>query len=255
MLSFIAAPRVVMLECAKICPNPLQPRRHFDQAELETLAQSIRQHGLLQPISVRKVAGGYELIAGERRLRAAKLAGLSKIACVLTNVDDAASERLALIENIQRCDLNFFEEAAAMASLISNTGVSQTELAHQLGRSQSSVANKLRLLALEDGLRTQILQAGLTERHARALLILPPQARADALEHIVAAQLNVAQTERYVNACLDALPKPTERRVRGSVRDLRLFDNSLQKAVSSLHCCGITPVIARKNIENGVEYT
>ena len=142
-----------------------------------------------------------------------------------------------------------------MASLITNTGASQTELAQQLGRSQSSIANKLRLLALDEELRAHILKAELTERHARALLVLPSEARRDALEHIVAAQLNVAQAERYINACLSALPKPPERRIRGSVRDLRLFDNSMQKAVSSLHCCGITPVINRKNLENGVEYT
>lgn len=255
MLSVINAPKTAMIDCSKIYPNPLQPRRHFDSEEIESLAQSIRQHGLLQPISVRKVGGSYELIAGERRLRAAKLAGLSKIACVITSADSASSEILALVENVQRCDLNFFEEAAALASLTRNSGATQTQLAQSLGKSQSAIANKLRLLSLDKPLQEKITAAGLTERHARALLTLPPELRAAALEQIVAAQMNVPQAEKYIAALSAAPPRPARRKMRGVLRDLRLFDNSLSKATSSLRCCGITSVIDRKTLADGVEYT
>lgn len=254
MPSFTAAPKSLLLDCAKIRPNPMQPRRRFDPDEIAGLAQSIAQNGLLQPVSVRKAGGEYQLVAGERRLRAAIQAGLTKIPCLLIAPDDTASESLALIENIQRSDLNCFEEAAAMASLLQKSGLTQLQLAQRLGKSQAAVANKLRLLALEPALRDRMAEAGLTERHARALLTVPDALRAEAVERIIAAGMNVAQTERYL-ASLSAENAAKPRKIRGALRDLRLFDNSLSKAAASLRCCGITSVINRKTVPEGVEYT
>ena len=164
--------RIHQLPIDKIVPNPRQPRRHFDEQALRELAESIRQHGVLQPLSVQRTAGGYVLVAGERRLRAAGMAGLTHVPCLLVRASDEDSAVLALIENLQRCDLHYLEEAQAIARLIAQYGLSQEEAARRLGRSQSAVANKLRLLRLSEGCAALLRQYGLTERHARAVLRL-----------------------------------------------------------------------------------
>lgn len=164
--------RVQYISLAQLSPNPQQPRRSFDEAALRELADSIRAYGILQPLTVRRTPGGYQLVAGERRMRAARMAGLREVPCLVAQVDEQDAGMLALIENLQRRDLDCFEEAAAIARLISRYGLSQEQAAEKLGKSQSAVANKLRLLRLSEPVRDSLRQAHLTERHARALLRL-----------------------------------------------------------------------------------
>jgi ParB family chromosome partitioning protein len=246
---------VVMLETEKIRPNPNQPRREFDAEALAGLAQSIGRNGLLQPLTVRKTLTGYELIAGERRLRACRMAGMKKAPCIVINADDVRSAELALIENIQRRDLGFFEEAQAFAAILHDERLTQEELARSLGISQSAVANKLRLLRLSESERRRIISAGLSERHARALLRLDGAEREEALSTAAARGLNVAQTERLVEEMLK--DKEDRRPARGLpvLKDIRIFINTFTNAVSVMRSAGIDAVAVRQENEEYLEYT
>ena len=182
-----------------IRPNPRQPRAVFEEEGLRELASSIRRHGILQPLTVRRTPTGWELIAGERRLRAAKMAGLETVPCVVSTADEDTSALLALVENLQRRDLHYFEEAAAIADYIRAAAITQEEAAARLGRSPSALANKLRLLRLGEECREVLVKSGLTERHARALLRMEEDSeRLAAAKYAAAHHLNVAQTEQYV---------------------------------------------------------
>ena len=185
-----------------ISPNPHQPRKNFSEVELRELSVSISENGILQPLSVRKIRDGvYELISGERRLRAAKLAGLSVVPCIQVDTSLRNAAILSLMENIQRQDLNCFEEAAGIAKLIDFYGITQEETAQRLGKSQSAIANKLRLLKLSDAERRKIAEYGLSERHARALLTLGDRTRRlEAIEKVHENRLNVSQTEDLVHS-------------------------------------------------------
>lgn len=207
----------------RIAPNPYQPRKEFSKNALEELSASIKQYGVLQPINVRSIGDNfYELISGERRLRASKLAGLKEIPAVLVEVVEQDSAVIALIENLQRADLNFMEEAEGYFNLINDHGMTQEELAVKVGKKQSTVANKLRLLKLPDSIKGAILANGLTERHARALLKLPEEAMQNkALKAIIKRQLNVKRTEELIEKMLDEAAagqevKP-ERKMRGKI--------------------------------------
>ena len=167
---------VYQIPIEKIRSNPYQPRRYFQRAALEELSASIREYGILQPLTVRKMSGGsYELVAGERRLRAAELAGLETVPCLLVQVNEYDSAMLALLENIQRQNLSFLEEAEGYRNLMEDYGLTQEELASKLSKSQSFIANKLRILKLEDPLKRLLVENNFTERHARALLKLPDE--------------------------------------------------------------------------------
>ena len=217
--------RVLELPVADIRPNPMQPRRAFRQPELQELADSIRRHGVLQPLTVRRTAAGWELVAGERRLRAARMAGLETVPCLETAADDRRSALLALVENLQREDLHYFEEAAAIAAYLQQTGATQEEAAAQLGRSPSAVANKLRLLRLSPACRAILVENNLTERHARCLLRLEDEEeRLSAARYLARNHLNVAQAEQYVERRLAALQStPPARRKTYIIKDVRLF--------------------------------
>lgn len=205
--------QILRLPVEAIAPNPYQPRTDFAPEPLAELADSIRRHGILQPLTVRRTKTGWELVAGERRLRAAKLAGLDTVPCLQIRAEDQESALLALIENIQRKDLHYFEEAAAIAAYLRQSGVTQEEAAALLGRSPSALANKLRLLRLSPDCRKLLVENGLSERHARALLRLDdPEERLSALRHIIRAGLNVAQAEQYVGRRLEALQATPPRR-------------------------------------------
>ena len=246
--------RVLFLPITSITPNPNQPRHTFCPDGLEELAASIRLYGILQPLSVRKIPGGYELISGERRLRAAKLAGLSEVPCILVQADDQSSSLLALIENLQRRDLDFVEEAAALAKLIRTFDLSQEEAARRIGKSQSAVANKLRLLKLSPALLEKLRAAGLTERHARALLRLEDEpARAAALDHIIAAGLTVAQTEAYIESL--RRPAPKKRKPTYLIRDVRLFLNTVSRAMQVMQGAGIAAQYDRQDTDDAVLLT
>lgn len=248
---------LLQLSPAEIRPNPDQPRTSFEDAPLQSLAESIRQHGILQPLTVRKTAAGYVLVAGERRLRAAKLAGCQTVPCLLVEMEDRQSALMALVENLQREDLHYLEEAAAIAKLMAEHSLSQEEAAKKLGRSQSAVANKLRLLRLSPACGDLLRQAELTERHARALLRLEDEEeRLAALRHIAQKHLNVAQSEEYIEQRLLRLAQ-TEPRRRPTflIRDVRLFLNSLDRHLRLIRDAGIGADCRREDTEGEILLT
>ena len=245
---------VLQLPAAEIRPNPRQPRRVFDEAGLRELAASIRAHGVLQPLTVRRTAEGWELIAGERRLRASRLAGLETVPCIESAAGDEESALLALIENLQRQDLHYFEEAAAIGDYIHRTGITQEEAARQLGRSPSALANKLRLLKLSPGCVREILAGGLSERHARALLaVSDPEEQLAAAKYIRQHRLNVAQTERY----LTSLPAKAPFRGKRSciLKDVRLFLNSVDLGLRVIREAGVDAQTERQETEDAIILT
>lgn len=242
----------------KIAPNPRQPRRHFEEQSLHALAESVRQHGILQPLSVQKLPSGcYMLVAGERRLRAAGLAGLSRVPCILVKMSDEESAVLALVENLQRCDLHYIEEAAAISRLISAYGLSQEETAKRLGRSQSAVANKLRLLRLSKECVELLRKYDLTERHARAVLRLTEeQDRLAALRHMGEREMNVAAAEGYVESLLVAAEKtPPSGRSMYIIKDVRLFLNSVKRSMDTMRLAGVDAVCNRQDSEEEIVMT
>ncbi|MBQ0037358.1 MAG: ParB/RepB/Spo0J family partition protein [Clostridiales bacterium] len=249
--------RVQYISSDQIHPNPQQPRRAFDEKALQELADSIRTYGVLQPLTVRRIANGYELVAGERRLRAARLAGLQRVPCLLAQVDEKDSAFLALIENLQRRDLDYWEEAAAIARLISRYGLSQEAAAEQLGKSQSAVANKLRLLRLPQAVQQLLRQNELTERHARALLRLQSEEeQCHAVEQIVQHGWNVAQTEEYIERQLrETQTTPPQRRTTYIIKDVRLFLNSVDRGVNLMRRAGVEADCGREDTEDTIFLT
>lgn len=243
---------------SRILPNPAQPRRHFEREALLSLAESIRTHGILQPPVVRPLGGGtYELIAGERRLRAASLAGMEEIPCLVRESEEGESATLAILENLQRQDLDMFEEAAALSALSERFGLTQAEIGEKLSVSQSYVANKLRLLRLSEEARSILREGGLSERHARAVLRLPEEERIAALSHMAKNALNVAAAEGYVERLLAAREEKTKEekrpRGRGIIKDIRLFYNSLDRAVNLVKEAGIGVISERTERDDCIE--
>ena len=203
------------LDLESITPNPFQPRRVFDNTQLEELAQSIKDFGVLQPILVRKIGTGYELVAGERRFRASQLAGLKTIPAIVKNLSDKEIAEMALIENLQREDLNYFEEAEGYARLMKEFGITQDEIAKRMGKSQSTIANKLRLLNLPENVRKEISINVITERHARALLKLEDEKlQLHALNAIYTKNLNVRQTDELVEQLLITNEKQANEKIK-----------------------------------------
>ena len=253
---FLSA-RVQYLPVQKIRPNPNQPRRTFSQEGLQELAESIRTYGILQPLTVRRTGSGYELVAGERRLRAARMAGLGSVPCLIARVGEEDSALLALIENLQRRDLDYWEEAEALARLISLYGLSQEAAAEKIGKSQSGVANKLRLLRLPEGVRQLIREHGLTERHARALLRLQDEeAQRRAIDAIVRGGWNVARTEAYIDEQLrQAQTRPPRRRPTYIIKDVRLFLNSVDRGVRLMRQAGVGAEWGREDTDSCILLT
>ncbi len=233
--------RVQYIPLGRIRPNPQQPRHSFDEEGLAELAASIRSCGILQPLTVRRAGEGYELVAGERRLRAARIAGLREVPCLVAQVGEEDSALLALMENLQRRDLDCWEEAQAIARLISRYGLSQEEAARRLGRAQPTVANKLRLLRLPEDVRALLRENGLTERHARALLRLQdPEVQRRAAGDIVRRGMNVAQAEAYVEKLLQsAHVTPPRGRSTYIIKDVRLFLNSVDRGLHLMRQAGV----------------
>ncbi len=250
--------RVLMLPVGSILPNPAQPRQVFDPAALEALAASIRENGILQPLTVRRRGEDrWELVAGERRLRAAKLAGLSNVPCLEWAANDAGAALLALVENLQREDLHYFEEAEAISAFLQKTGMTQEAAARKLGLSPSALANKLRLLRLAPECRRVLTQSGLTERHARALLCLDSESeRLAAVKHAAAAGLNVAQTEQYVQRQTEALRHtPPKGRRAYIIKDVRLFLNSVDHGLQLIQSAGIDAESQREETDEAIILT
>ncbi len=252
--------KLIHLPIGVIHPSSSQPRTRFDEGELSGLAESIRRNGILQPITVRKRTDGcYELIAGERRLRAARLAGLAEVPCILIKADNRKAAILGLVENIQRANLDPFEEAEAIRRLMNEWGATQLEVAERLGKAQSTVANKLRLLRLSTDQRARILAAALTERHARALLRLERESdRNDALNAMIAEQMTAPDAERYVAELLSPPEQPpqTAAAVRMPlIRDVRIFINTLSRAVEAIRKSGLDAKSAETETDEYIQYT
>ena len=233
--------KVIQIPLNQIKINPYQPRKEFDLQKLEELSQSIKDIGLLQPIVVRKKDHGYELIAGERRLRASKLAELKKIPALVKNFTDNEIARAALIENIQRENLNPLEEALAFNSLLKTFKMTQAELAKQVGKSQSTIANKMRLLKLPDDVKGLISGGQLTERHGRALLVLPEQQRSEIAQTIIDQGWNVRQTVKNIETMVEvaATAERIAKRRPVVIRDVRIFVNAITSAYKSMKEAGI----------------
>lgn len=249
---------------SEISRNPNQPRRYFDPEAIATLAESIRQYGVLNPLTVRRTAnGGYELVAGERRLRAARVAGLTDVPCLLINADGEDSSVIALVENLQRRDLDFFEEANGFKRLIEQFGLTQEEAARKVGKTQSAVANKLRLLRLSQQNMELIRCNNLTERHARALLRLNDEAdRINVTNYIIEHELNVSRTEEYIDEFLKAKENPqpvvepeSGKHVVRLFKDVRFFLNTLNRAVGVMVDAGIGATVKQQESDDGLTLT
>lgn len=243
-----------------ILPNPYQPRKHFSDNSLEELKNSILTYGVLQPISVRKIAEDrYELIAGERRLRASKLAGMEVIPAVVLKADDVDSAVIALIENLQREDLNFLEEAEGYLNLLDNYHFTQEELAQKIGKSQSTIANKIRLLKLSPEVLEVIKSNNLTERHARALLRLSDtKTQLNVLKQVVKRKLNVKETEALINRILDSLQNKEKlekkRKLIKALKDVRIYINTIKQAVDLMNKNGVKAVLSQVDSDDYVEF-
>lgn len=258
-----ASKRLENIPVDSIQPNPNQPRRTFDEDALNELAASIRQVGLLQPLLVRRMEGGYELVAGERRLRAVRILGLERVPCVVQNdVFEEDSAMMALIENLQRENLHYLEEAECYNALLAAYSLTQEELAERLGKSQSSIANKLRILKLSPEVKRAVTEGKLSERHARALLrIRDEETQLELVNRVRDKGLSVKDTEKLVNKTLDKLfdskkdgarPRPIIVRM---VKDYRLFMNSMNMAVNQLREAGFTVELEQKDRSDGVDIT
>ena len=251
---------IVWLPAEDIAPNPVQPRKQFDEKALEELSRSIQNYGILNPLTVRCRGGKYELVAGERRLRAAKLAGLREVPCILLDVNMEDASLIALIENLQRRDLDFIEEAIGLSRLIRMFGMSQEEAAKRIGKSQSAVANKLRLLKLPRDVLENLRSYGLSERHGRALLRLDdPNAQRMALEYIAANALTVAAAEEYVESLLqkESAPEPDRPEPKRALilKDVRVFLNSLNRSLDLMKQGGIDAGVRRVETEDSLILT
>lgn len=245
---------VELIAVDDILPNPFQPRRNFDEKELSALGESIRENGLMQPISVRKTKNGYELIAGERRLRACRMIGRQKIEAIVYDISDGDSAVWALIENLQRSDLSPFDEAEAMAKLVAVWNLPREEAARRFGLAPSSLSNKLRLLKIEPPVRKIITESDLSERHARELLRIEDSAkRESAARHIAENKLNVAQTEKYITKLLSE--KPARKAPRYIIKDLRIFINTIEHAVEVMNMAGLSAVSTVTENDEQITYS
>ncbi len=247
--------QVLSLPIHRIKPNPNQPRKYFDTVSLDELSQSIEEYGVIQPITVRKVFDGYEIVAGERRFRASENLGLDTIPAIIINADEEKSALIALLENLQRDDLCFFEIAESYRKLISERGLTQEELAKKIGKSQSTIANKLRLLKLPPRVKRIIREYSLSERHARALLHLSNEdVQLKAVKEVCRKHLSITQTEDLVKSMLRA-----EREHKGNIKyaartDLRMFTNTVKRALDLIREAGAPADMEKKEYDWGIEY-
>ena len=252
---------ITYIPIENIRPNPYQPRKQFNKAALEELCESIKQYGVLQPINVRKITNThYELVAGERRLRAATMAGLKEIPAIIINVDDNDSAVMALIENLQREDLNYMEEAEGYYHLITEHGFTQEELAQKIGKSQSTVANKIRLLKLSPLIKKILADNNLTERHARALLKLhDEQLQLRVLKRVCEKGLNVKKTEELVEKTIEKYSseqpkKASEKKLTKTIKDIRIFVNTIKQAIEVMKKSGVNAKAAQLDRGEYVEF-
>ncbi|MGM0379284.1 MAG: ParB/RepB/Spo0J family partition protein [Bacillota bacterium] len=245
---------VVFLDVKKIVKNPNQPRKNFNKENLEELAESIKSVGVIQPISVRKINNKYELIAGERRLRATKYAGIKKIPSVVIEVSNNQSAVLALVENIQRKDLNFIEKAMAYKTLVREHNISQKEIAKRVGKSQSTISNKLRILSHDSDILKLIKENNLTERHARALLkIKDKDLKIKVLNKIIKNELTVKQTDKLIKNILEDKKKSTLKKNTTYKMSNTIYVNTVKKAYDEIVETGIEADFDKKEFDDHIE--
>ena len=248
--TYMETGRVVFLPARSIRPNPSQPRKVFHPDALAELSESIQRHGILQPLSVRRAGLGYELIAGERRLRAAQMAGLTEIPCIVMQMDDRESGMAAMIENLQRQDLDFIEEAQGIANLMQLYDMNQDQAARMLGKSQSAVANKLRILRHSDAVLTALREGNLTERHARALLRLSKEEdRLSAIAEIIRQGMSVARTEKFIDGLLTVPQNKPQK------SDVSSFLNNLTQSLQKIQRSGVGAVSERRETDTQIVLT
>lgn len=251
---------IIYLPVDRVTPNPYQPRKFFRKESIEELARSIKEYGVMQPISVRLINGvSYELVAGERRLRATRLAGLNTIPAIVVNIKDQDSAMIAMIENIQRENLNFIEEAEGYQNLIEDYSFTQEELAKRIGKSQSTIANKVRILRLSKKVQKFIIEHELSERHARALLkIVNEDIQMEILQKVVEQGLTVKKTEELVDKVLGKSKEVTEEgkrdiKIKRLVKDFRLFSNSIKQSIDIMKESGFGTDYIMDEIDGGYE--
>ena len=252
---------LVYVDVENLRPNPYQPRKQFNKASLEELCESIKQYGVIQPINVRRISNNsYELVAGERRLRASKMAGLKEIPAIIVDIDDNNSAIMALIENLQREDLCYMEEADGYNNLIIEHGFTQEVLAQKMGKSQSTIANKIRLLKLPPLVKKILSDNNLTERHARSLLKLhDEQLQLKVLKLVCDKGLNVKRTEELVEKVIEKYSKDSytrgpERKFTKAIRDIRIFVNTIKQAIELMKMSGVNAKAAQLDRGEYIEF-
>lgn len=248
--------QIIQIPTEKLLPNPYQPRKQFKSEDMLSLSESIKENGVLQPLLCRQINNSdyYEIVAGERRLRASILANLQTVPCIIIDCDYESSAVFSILENIQRSDLDFFEEAQAISQLINYFGMTQEQIGKKLGKSQSSLSNKLRLLKLPVEVRYFIEKEGLTERHARALLRLDKEKDMwTTLKLIKEKHLNVEQTEAYIDSITDKKVKP-RRNVVKIFKDVRIFVNTVNKAIQTMKEAGIDAESDKTETDEYIEF-
>ncbi|HAA43495.1 MAG TPA: nucleoid occlusion protein [Ruminiclostridium sp.] len=252
---------ITYINIENIRPNPYQPRKQFNKISLEELCESVRQYGVIQPINVRRLSTNmFELVAGERRLRAATMAGLKKIPCIIVNINDNDSAVLALIENLQREDLSYMEEAEGYNNLINEHGFTQEELAKKIGKSQSTIANKIRLLKLPPLVKKILADNNLTERHARALLKLhDEQLQLKVLKRVCEKGLNVKKTEELIEKAIERYTKNENEKKNKvvftkAIKDIRIFINTIKQAIILMKKSGVNAKAAQFDRGSYVEF-
>ncbi|QNO15008.1 nucleoid occlusion protein [Alkalicella caledoniensis] len=253
---------IQQIEVSKVISNPFQPRKYFDGEKIEELAQSIKTYGLLQPIILRKVGKQFEIIAGERRFKACSKLGFSTVSAIVKEANDGAMAAIALIENIQRENLSFLEEAEGLHRLLNEFNLTQEVLAQRIGKSQSTIANKLRLLKLPEEVKNQLKESNLTERHARALLKLPETDQMSLLGRIMEEGMTVRQTEEAIDmliqtSCNDGEnEEKSDRNIsqrRFVIKDFRIFMNSIKQVVNTIKSTGVNAIIEENDQEEYLE--
>ncbi len=249
--------RLLNIKTDEIIQNANQPRKSFDEYELYKLSESIRHNGIIQPLTVRKTDNGYILIAGERRLRAAKKAGLKKVPCIVYRVSGETAAAYSVIENLQRADLNVFEQAEGINRLITEFGISHADAAERLGIAQSTLSNKLRVLRLSEAERSRITAARLTERHARALIRITDETeRKNALDRIIAENMTAKECEDYIESVLNppVITAPPEPVRKSGIADVRIFANSLNRLIDTMLAAGIKASRKRQENKDYIEF-
>lgn len=248
------AGQILLIETNRIVPNKNQPRESFSKEELEKLSMSIRRNGIIQPLTVRKCGETFELVAGERRLRAAKAANLRSVPCIVMDIDEQSSAVISLLENIQRSQLSFLEEARAIETLSRYYGMSQEEIGASLGMSQCTVSNLIRILRLPDEILNLLSENDMSQRHARALLRLSGEQQLKAAQSICEKKMSVAETEKYIDNIITQENKPKRKR-KIFFGDVKIFINTINHAIETMQSAGIEAQVERQESDEGVIIT